>query len=266
MGSTTAAVQPGAEAWSAEGDGDRAGTAVVLVHGFSGNPMATRPLGEHLHEAGFTVDVLRLPGHGTTARDMTHSDYADWRTAVTTAVDRALRLHDRVVLVGHSMGATLSLDLAGHRDDLAAVVAVNPLVVQPPNPLAPLGPVLKVAVPLLPRSLVGLPTDDFAKPGMVENAYSWVSSRAVLSLVEALPRVVEGLDDLTVPLLLVSSRVDHTVDPANSDLVADRVASRDLRRVWAERSWHLPQLDWERDEIEAAVTEFVTEVHDAAVA
>lgn len=263
---STATVRPGAEAWSADGVGDRAGTAVVLVHGFTANPRCMRPLGERLHAGGFTVDIPRLPGHGTSPRDLARTSYADWRTEVTVAVDRALRLHDRVVLAGHSMGGTLCLDLAGHRDDIAALVLINPFVLEPPNPLRKVAPVLQYVVPLVPRGAVGLATDDFAMPGVEEDAYDWVSSGASLSLVRALSRVDEGLERIAAPVLLVSSRVDHSVDPRNGDEVAARVASPDVRRFHAERSYHLPQLDWERAEVEQAIEDFVVEVHDAAVA
>ena len=48
---------PGAEPWSHEG-----GPAGVLVlHGFTGNPGSMRHLAEVLADAGFTVELPRLP-------------------------------------------------------------------------------------------------------------------------------------------------------------------------------------------------------------
>lgn len=261
-----ATVIPGAEAWSATGSGDRADTVVVLVHGFTANPKGTRPLAELLHDDGFTVNAVRMPGHGTTLKDLARTRYADWRTAVTGAVDQALRDHERVVLVGHSTGGTLALDLAGHRDDIAAVVAINPFVEAPTTPLARIAPLLQYIIPSLPREAAGLPPNDIAKPGVSEDAYDRVPTKTTQSLLDALGRVRDGLPRLTAPLLLVSSRVDHTVDPGNGDLVAQWVGSTDLRRMFCERSYHVPQLDWEREEVETAVRSFVAEMHDAAVA
>lgn len=257
-------VQAGAEAWRAAGTGERAGTAVVLVHGFTGNPKATRPMAKVLHDAGFSVDAIRLPGHGTTPRDMATTRWADWRTAVTHAVDRALREHDRVVLVGHSMGGSLVLDLAGSRNDIAGCVAINALVEAPSSPVARLAPVLQYIVTMLPREAAGLPTNDIARPDVSEDAYPQVPAKAAQSLVKALPRVRAALATLTVPLLVVSSRADHTVDPVNGDLVVAEAASQDVRRIHLDRSWHVPQLDWDREEVEGQVLAFVTEVHDVA--
>ena len=38
--------------------------AALLVHGFPGTPAEMRPLGEVLHEAGWTVHGVLLPGFG----------------------------------------------------------------------------------------------------------------------------------------------------------------------------------------------------------
>lgn len=261
-----ATVLAGAEAWSAPGTDDRAGTAVVLIHGFTGNPKATRPLAEALNQAGFSVDAIRLPGHGTTPREMGTTRWSDWRTAVTHAVDRGLRDHDRVILLGHSMGATLTLDLAGHRDDLAAAVLINPLIAPPPNPLAKVAPYLQYVIPMVTRSMAGMPTDDIARPDVTEDAYAKVSTKATQSLLDALEGVRAGLGNVTVPVLLVSSRVDHTVQPVNGDILMAELGSDQVQRVILERSWHVPQLDWDRDEVEEAVRTFVIQIHEAATA
>jgi alpha-beta hydrolase superfamily lysophospholipase len=60
-------VLPGAEAWSSPGGGPH---GVLVLHGFTGNPVSVRPLAEALAEAGFAVEMPRLPGHGTHVEDM----------------------------------------------------------------------------------------------------------------------------------------------------------------------------------------------------
>ncbi len=67
-----------------------------------------------------------------------------------------------------------------------------------------------------------------------------------------------------MPLLLVSSTRDHTVEPRNTDAIAELVGSPDVRRVTCERSFHVPQLDWDRDLVETAVLDFVIDVHERA--
>jgi len=43
-------------------------TLLLLLHGFTGNPITMRSLTDAFVAAGFTVSVPRLPGHGTTVR------------------------------------------------------------------------------------------------------------------------------------------------------------------------------------------------------
>lgn len=260
-------IQGGCEPWRAAGEGDRAGTGVVVTHGFTGNPRATRPLAERLHGLGYTVDVVRLPGHGSTVRDMARTRYADWRGAVDAALDRTAAQTDRVVLMGHSMGGTISLDVASSRvADVDAVVAINPIVLNPTELLARMAPALQYVLPMVPRDAAGLPTDDVARPDVAEGAYGWVPARAAQSLMRELPRIRSQLLDLVQPLLLVSSPQDHTVAPGNGDAVVALVGSGDVERVVCPRSYHLPQIDWDRELVESSVEAFVARIHDRAPA
>lgn len=263
----TPAVQPGCEPWRAAGTGPRASTGVVLTHGFTGNPRATTPMAQRLNERGYTVDVVRLPGHGTSVRDLSRTRYRDWRAEVTDALDRTAADCDRVVLWGHSMGGTLSVDLASSRPgDVAGVVAINPQLLHPTQPLAKVAPVLQHLVPVVPRDLAGLPTDDIARPDVSEGAYPKVSAKAAQSLIVELRRVRSQLLDLTQPLLAISSLQDHTVPAANSDALIELVGSADVQRVVCERSYHVPQLDWDREVVEQATCDFVDRVHEMVAA
>ena len=260
-------IQEGCAPWRATGEGERARTGVVLTHGFTGNPRATTPLGRLLHGRGHTVDVVRLPGHGSTVRDLARTRYAAWRQAVEDALDRTAAECDRVVLVGHSMGATLSIDVASARpDDVAGVVAINAIVLDRTELLARLSPVLQHVVPMVPRDAAGMPTDDIARPDVSEGAYGMVPAKAAQSLMRELPRIRAQLLDLVQPLLIVTSPRDNTVRPTNGDAIAELVGSGDVQRVTAPRSYHVPQIDWDRELVEEAVVSFVAKVHAEAPA
>jgi carboxylesterase len=260
-------IQPGCEPWREQGTGDRAATGVVLTHGFTGNPRATTPLGRRLLEAGHTVEVVRLPGHGTTVADMARTRYADWRGAVEEALTRMSAACARVVLAGHSMGGTISLDLASAHPELVDGVAViNPPLLDRTDPLARLAPILQFVMPPVPRDLAGLPSDDVARPDVHEGAYDKVPAKAAQSLIRELPRIRSQLLNLTQPLLVITSPKDHTVPAADSDALVELVGSVDVERLRTERSYHLPQLDWDRPAVEEAVLNFVARVHERVTA
>jgi carboxylesterase len=252
---------PGAEPWSAAGHGRRARTAVLVLHGFTANPIGTRPLGQRLADAGHRVEVPCLPGHGTTPRDLATTRYADWYGAAERLLDHLAATADAVVVVGHSMGGTIALDLAARRPTtVAAVVTINPQVLDRPGLLAAVAPLVARVVPYLPRSLAGLPTDDFVRDDVEEHAYGVIATRAAQSLLAELPRVRAQLIDVTQPLLVVRSRVDHTVDPANARAVLELSGSPDRDELVCERSYHVPQLDRDAELVEDEILAFLDAV------
>lgn len=252
---------PGAEPWSASGSGARGRTGVIVVHGFTGNPIATRPLGQRLAAEGYTVEVPLLPGHGTSHHDLARTSYADWVGAVEHLVDDLAARCDRLVLVGHSMGGTISLDLAARRSEVVdAVVVINPAIRQPRGLLARVAGLLAPLVPYVPRDLAGLPTDDLALDGVEESAYALVPARAAASLMRELDRIRAALLDVTAPLLVVRSPQDHTVDPQDPLDVLELAASRDRRELVCTDSYHVPQLDHDARLVEDTIVSFVAEV------
>src|SRR5258708_30923253 len=87
-------------------------TGVLLCHGFTGNPQSLRPWAEYLAEAGLSVWLPRLPGHGTTWQEMAHTRWEDWYAELHRAFDE-LRAHsDELFVMRLSMGACLALRLA----------------------------------------------------------------------------------------------------------------------------------------------------------
>ncbi len=251
----------GAEPWSAFGRGARGRIGIVVTHGFTGNPRSTRPLGQRLASAGYSVEVPLLPGHGTDVRDLARTRYRDWYEHLARVTDHLAEHCEHVVLVGLSLGGTLSLDLASQRGDLVSAVAtVNAPVTAPVGIVARLGPVLSLAAPYVPRRVAGLPPDDVARPGVDEGAYRTVATRAARSIVRELPRIRTGLYDLEQPVLVVRSAVDHTVPPTDADELMELVGSADIRELVCERSYHVALLDHDAPLVEEAVLRFVGDV------
>lgn len=261
MAATRTATIPGAEAWSATGEAERARVGVICVHGFTGNPNSTRPVAERLNREGYSVEVPLLPGHGTTVKDMARTRYADWRGELEQLVDDLAGRCDQVVLVGLSMGGTLALDVGSARpDDVAGVVTINAQLLNPAQPLARIAPLMQHLAPIVPRDLAGLPSDDIAKPGGDERAYAQVPAKAAQSLIRELPRIRAQLRDLRAPLLVAYAPQDHTVPAANSAAILDLAGSDDATELVLERSYHVVTLDYDAELLEDAIVAFVERV------
>jgi carboxylesterase len=242
---------PGAEPHSATGDGRGA----LVLHGFTGNPQSMREIALALADAGLTVEMPLLPGHGTEMADMLPTRWEDWSNAAEAAyIDLAARC-DALAVVGLSMGGTLSAWLAQRHAEIAGLVLVNPLLMSPDE-----------ATVSFVQSMVdggdevapGIGSD-IAMEGVVESAYEGLPLRAALSLFAAAGEVEQALESVTCPVLLFTSRQDHVVDPKSSDLLVAR-AKGPVEQVVLERSYHVATLDYDKDEIEARTVEFVTSV------
>lgn len=86
-------------------------TAVLLIHGICGSPEHFRtllPLEQRI-PAGWSYENLVLDGHCAQVSDFGHSSMKKWQAQADAAFDRLSKTHDRVILVGHSMGTLLSI-------------------------------------------------------------------------------------------------------------------------------------------------------------
>ena len=90
---------------------DAARGAVVLLHGLTDAPYSLQAVGRALHQRGFHVVALRLPGHGTTPGALTRVSWQDWDAAVQLAMRHAAALAGGkpLYLAGYSTGAPLAL-------------------------------------------------------------------------------------------------------------------------------------------------------------
>lgn len=213
-------------------------TGVLLLHGFTGSPSSMLPWAEHLHEAGCTVSVPRLPGHGTTWQELNATPWRDWYDEAERAFDDLRARCEAVFVAGLSMGGCLALRLAEERgDQVAGLLLVNPAVASADRRLVAT-PVLK----LLAASAKGI-ASDIKKVGIVEDGYERVPLRALDSM-RAMWRVTSAaLPTVTSPLLLFRSAVDHVVDPLSAQLILQRVSSPDVTERILDESFHVATLD-----------------------
>jgi esterase/lipase len=238
-GPTLPDVLPGAEPFAFPGgEGPDGRTGVLLVHGFTGTPMSMRPWGEHLAAEGFAVDCPLLPGHGTRWQDCNLATEDDWSGAVADAFDRLAKDVDRVVVAGLSMGGTLAIRLAEIRTaDVAALVLVNPSLMT-----------LRMEAKLLPLLARLTPSwapigSDIKKPGVTEQAYPKLPTRAMLGLRRLWTATRADLAKVTAPVLVFRSVEDHIVEPASAAALLAGICSTDTTEVLLENSYHVATLD-----------------------
>jgi carboxylesterase len=214
-----------------------------------------RGLAVALTDAGLTVELPLLPGHGTAVADMVPTTWEDWSAAAEEAYAKLEARCDAVVVVGLSMGGTLSVWLGEHHPEIAALVLVNPLI-EPPDAdtIAFIHTLIEGGDELAPGV-----ASDIAMEGVAESAYPELPLRAALSLFAATRQVAAGLGSVICPILLFSSTHDHVVAPTSGDRLVEGV-SGPVERIALERSFHVATLDYDKEEIEERTVAFVTDL------
>jgi carboxylesterase len=225
---------PGAEPFEHQGGP----VGVLLCHGFTGSPQTLRSWADYLAAQGLSVSLPRLPGHGTTWQDLARTGWQDWYREVDAAFGALAGRCEQTFVFGLSMGGCLAVRLAETRGRaVRGLVLVNPSLA-PDTRLFLLAPVLKYML----RSLPGI-ASDIKKPGAQEVGYDRVPVRAAATLPQLWKATTSHLGDVTQPVLVFRSDVDHVVGPASMRvLLAGLPDSQVTVRTCAE-SYHVATLD-----------------------
>lgn len=231
---------PGAHAWSHTAESDH---GALVIHGFTGNPGSMRGVAEAFAAAGYHVEMPRLPGHGTTVEDMLTTSWADWSAAADAAYATLAERCPKVVVVGLSMGGSLTLWLAGHHPEIAGIVCINPAT----QPQAP--EVIAMIEGMIAEGTIIMPGigSDIAEPGAHESAYEGTPLPCLLDFVQnGLTPLESTYESLRMPLLLLNSPQDHVVEPAQAEFLATHYGGP-LERITLDKSYHVATQDYDKE-------------------
>lgn len=236
---------------------------IVLLHGFGASTFSWREVIEPVAALGDVVAYDR-PAFGFTERP------TDWEGENPYGVPGNLALLDAVlerfadardvILVGHSAGGLIAGEFARlHPDRIDALVLVAPAVLTTGGVPAWLAPVLAVPQidrlgPLLVQGIASsgeqLLERSFVDPAAVTDAVR-AGYRAPLTVIgweaglwrfTTAPRdngLADGLDEVTVPTLLITGDADTVVPTADTERLATLMPAAEF--VVIARTGHLPQ-------------------------
>ena len=235
-----------AEPYYAEGGRE----GVLISHGFTGSTQSMRPLAEALAEAGYTVCLPRLKGHGTHYEDMERTSRHDWIGSVEEGYRWLKGRCDTIYMAGLSMGGTLTLYMAQRHPEIRAIALINAAIDMPA--LKEVGDTEDV------RFLDAIGSD-IKKPGVTELAYEKTPVKSVKEILALMEEVRADLGQVSCPALILVSDEDHVVPPGNSDIIRDGIASVGKETVRLKESYHVATLDNDQEKIIDNVLHFFRE-------
>ncbi|MGZ3599219.1 MAG: alpha/beta hydrolase [Ktedonobacterales bacterium] len=232
---------------------------VVLTHGFNGEPAEMRGLEDRLRAEGFSTRNVLLPGHGTTLREFAASGWEQWTGAIQAEARAALARGERVVLVGHSMGASACLLVAAREPEVAGVVALCPPL-HMDVPSRHLTARLRGLVPYFPAGVEDVRDRRGARRLYTRKVYRWTPLAAAHSLFEGLAELRDALPSIRCPTLIVCARHDHVVPVRDGLETYTGVGAEQKDLVVLERSFHAVTKDVERQLVLERVERFCQRV------
>jgi len=190
----------------------------LFIHGYNDSPFQMKPLADALYRSGHSVYGILLPGHGTKIEDMVHVRYHHWYEHVENTLQMILKKKKKIFLVGQSLGASLSLHLAGNNPDLPlqGIIAVS----SPLHMTDFINGKLIIHKPyLLYAGLIRIFSKITSVPDRTTHqdicpyvGYGKNYAMANLhSFIKALPAIRKAIPEVKVPLLSIMSTNDKTV-------------------------------------------------------
>ena len=224
---------------------------VLLIHGLTSTTAEIRPLANYLHrEAGYTISAPLLPGHGETPAALNQTRWMDWAEHVGAAYHELATRCRNVIVGGESTGAVLSLYLALHQPEIAALLLYSPAI------RLALAPQDSILLRVAARFMTALPKESIDCEA-VWQGYPVNPLKAGVELVKLGQLVTKQLDKIDQPVLVMTGQYDTTIHPDAGRMIQHGVHSRDVVYHHLEQSNHVLILDKEFDWLAKTTLSFI---------
>jgi carboxylesterase len=221
---------------------------VLAFHGFGGTTREVELCTEVAHELGLAARARLLPGHGSHARDLARTRFADWFSGAEQAY-RELVANGPLIATGISMGSLMAAKLAiEHPDHVRGLVMLaNAAWLRP-----------TLAIPLRAFSALRLPDFLLAKAGSdiadaearaTQISYSADPVYAAIDLERGGRELREQLSRVRCPTLIIHGALDRVCPVSNAQRVANLLGTKDVKVVILPRSHHIVTRDVERADV-----------------
>jgi len=233
--------------------------ACLLVHGLGCGPIQMRELAEDLREWGFTARGILLPGHCGDTDGLALSTLHDWREKVETEYLRLKAEYKEITVIGFSLGALLTLQLALHHPIEKIVLMGTPLFLI--REYLPINVLIGVCKIFLKKVKTWKRRCYMASEAHTGYLHQPINSHYPLQTLHEIKQIIQAikprLKHIKSAALIVHSKKDMIAAPASAKYLIKHLGSADKRLVWLERSHHLVMYDDEKDVVFGAIKEFL---------
>jgi len=231
---------------------------VLAIHGFGGTPLEVEVVTAVAKDLGHRTLAPLLPGHGTHADDLARTRWADWTSAVETALDELTAENEPAIVLGLSLGSLLATHLAVTRPRQVRALGLlaNAFWLMAPFPAWALAAVDRLKIPdfRMPKVAADIGDPEARRTHLTYGEHP-VHAAVEVQRVGAMMR--EKLAQVNVPTLIVHGERDRVCPPTNARRVAALVSAKDVDVVMLPRSRHIITRDLERAKVAEVIRGFV---------
>ncbi len=206
---------------------------VLLTHGFCSTAQEMKELGEIINkQLGYTTFAVLLAGHGTSPGDLAQTNMIDWYKSIKEGYDFLKQICNKTVLLGQSLGGTLSLILAANESVDAIVTLCAPIKVEY---------FMQDYLFLVSDLLKYFPRRKEEIAIMEENSlinYRVSALKAVEHLLDTMEIAKEEIKKVTAPLLTITAGKDERVPVYNAEKIRELVSSEIKEDYFSANSPH----------------------------
>ncbi|MFC1728020.1 alpha/beta hydrolase [Nanoarchaeota archaeon] len=221
-------------------------TAFLLTHGLAASPYEVKNLADYLIEKNFTVQVVRLAGHGTSLDDLRRTKWEEWYKSYEDAF-LELSKDKRVYVGGTSLGALIALHLAENHNTAGVISLAAPLHLN--DKKAKYAWIFKYLQKYADREL----TEE-------EGPYYYPTFpvASVAEMVEIARITEKNLDQITEPVLVMQFSNDTRVSTESPEIIYNNIASEKKLLVLVNGTDHVLTMGPKKEYVFEKINQFIS--------
>ncbi len=211
--------------------------AIMLIHGFKGNPSDLRYFAERATKDGFDVILPIQPGAGTTTEDFKKTCFPQWYSYIKDVYTKYRPKYKYFFIAGSSMGGSLTLKLAEEFSNKKGFVPTAIASFSAPvflnsvfengvlyKPQLYFSRMISWFVNEIPSNYVRSEEDGAND----KSGYSGIFMKQTHSLKMGLKTIKSNLSRITSPIFIAHAKSDWVVPYENMFYIARKVSSKEI--------------------------------------
>jgi len=213
------------------------GRAVLLIHGWTDVSYEVRRLGRYLNENNYTAFGPMLKGHGTKPEDLENVRWEDWMCDVSKAYEELAKNHEKIFVVGTSMGANLAVMLAKNKPNISGIVLMAmPYKIKLERISVFIANIIKYFKKYIRKFY---PPTFGAKTTITRLiSYQTYPIKSALELYKLMKISRKVLPKVKQPCFILQSDSDHVIAKNSMEKIYEKISSKVKEKKYIHRAYH----------------------------